>query len=600
MRNVHARRRQTQRSFRRMLSQSFWQIRHDDPRGYAYALVGVVAASLAIAMVERVVHIANISLLYLPVVLWLAAWVGRRPAILASVLAFLAYDFFFIAPLFHLTVADPTQWLSLLALLATSLVTGQLASAVRRRAQDAQQSRQRITTLYELAQVIATTTDQHVLFDELTRRLQTVFEPYGVRGVAILLPGEGITPIVQAMSVARAATNTSYQDVLRLSSPAHAAAASWAFEHGTTIGDTLGRADAGSSSTTGSEQPHAAELVFYVPLNSRNRSVGLVAIAGFVEIRSLVPSTLAATTKASPQRELFAACCDQIALAIDRAALQQQAIHAEALTESDQLKDVFLGSVTHDLRTPLASIKAAVTSLLGHEAAWSATQRRELLESIDQSADRLNRLVENLLDISRQEAGVATPNKDWYLISDVIASVLDRMELAGRLNDRDIRVEIAEDIPLVPMDHTQIEQVLTNLLENAVKYSPADRPIRITAALTDRPPRTLEVRVIDQGIGVPPSELQAIFDKFYRVQHVHLPWATDRPPTGTGLGLAISDNIVRAHGGKIWAESAPGEGTTVIITLPVPPETPSGGLPDIVTAEDQTPRAAGEHTHAER
>jgi two-component system, OmpR family, sensor histidine kinase KdpD len=600
MRDFRVRRRQFELTFRRTLSQSFWQICHDDPRDYGYAIVGVVAASLAITVVEHVAHIANISLLYLPVVLWLAAWVGRRPAILASVLAFLAYDFFFIAPLYHLTVDDPTQWLSLLALLVTSLVTGQLASSVRDRAQDAQQSRQRITTLYELAQVIATTTDLHLLFNDLTRRLLTVFEPYGVRGLAILLPGAGITLTAQATSVSRATTSAAYRHALTVSSPAHAAAASWALEHGTAVGDTLGRADAGSSGTTGSEHTHDTELVYYVPLNSRNRSVGLIAIAGFSEMRALVSSTPATATKSSPQRELFAACCDQIALAIDRAALQQQAIHAEALTESGQLKDVFLGSVTHDLRTPLASIKAAVTSLLGDESAWSETQHREFLESIDQSADRLNRLVENLLDISRQEAGVATPDEDWYLISDVIATVLDRMELAGRLKDRDIRIEAAEDIPLVPMDHAQIEQVLTNLLENAVKYSPTDRPIRITAALTNGPPCLLEVRVIDQGIGVPPSELKAIFDKFYRVQHVHLPWATDRPPTGTGLGLAISNNIIRAHGGRIWAVSAPGEGATFIFTLPVPPETPRGGLPDIVAIEEQASRTAGAHTHAER
>ena len=217
------------------------------------------------------------------------------------------------------------------------------------------------------------------------------------------------------------------------------------------------------------------------------------------------------------QSALLAACCDQIALAIDRATLQQQAIHAEALYESNQLKDVFLGSVTHDLRTPLASIKAAATSLLDAEVGWSESERREFLESIDESADRLNRLVGNLLDLSRQEAGVATPEKDWHLIGDVIATVLDRLELAGQMRGRAVQVDVAEDIPLAPMDHTQIEQVLTNLLENALKYSPADRPIRITAALTAEPSRELEVRVIDQGVGIPVPELHAIFDKFYRV-----------------------------------------------------------------------------------
>ena len=291
-----------------------------------------------------------------------------------------------------------------------------------------------------------------------------------------------------------------------------------------------------------------------------------------------------------------------MALAIDRAILQQQAIHAEALDESNQLKDVFLGSVTHDLRTPLASIKAAVTSLLGADVKWSESERREFLESIDESADRLNRLVGNLLDISRQEAGVATPEKDWYLIGDVIATVLDRLELAGQLQGREVLVDVADDVPLVPMDHTQIEQVLTNLLENALKYSPADRPVRVSAALTAEPERELEVRVKDEGVGVPANELHAIFDKFYRVHDVHLPWASDRPPTGTGLGLAISDNIIRAHEGRIWAESTPGKGSTFIFRLPIPEETPRGALPDIVPdAEETTTVAEAEEApHAER
>jgi two-component system sensor histidine kinase KdpD len=276
---------------------------------------------------------------------------------------------------------------------------------------------------------------------------------------------------------------------------------------------------------------------------------------------------------------------------------------------------VFLGSVTHDLRTPLAAIKAAATSLLSADVAWSTGESREFLESINESADQLNRLVGNLLDISRQEAGVATPQKDWILIGDVIVRVLDQLELSGLLQGRAVQVDVADDIPLIPMDHTQIAQVITNLLENALKYSPADRPVRITAALTDDFPNELEVRVSDQGIGVPPSELHAIFNKFYRVQHVHLPWATDRPPTGTGLGLAISDNIIRAHDGRIWAESTPGKGSTFIFRLPIPSDMPQGSLPEIILDqlpdeildEMQTPddgsqavSAAGDKPRAER
>jgi two-component system sensor histidine kinase KdpD len=563
----------------------------DDLSGYGYALLGVAGASLVIALVGRIGHVANISLLYLLVVLWLAAWVGRGPAILASVLAFLAYDLFFISPLFRFVVDDPTEWLSLIALLVTSLVTGQLASAVRDRAREALLSQQRTVTLYGMAQLIASATDHGSLFHDLTQRLLKVFTPSGVTGVAILLPGQGIYPAVRALAAAPGAD--AEQHALRLNSQSYAAEAAWALEHGETVGETVAHT-LSRSSTLSPEAPPGESLVYYIALTSGQRTVGLLAITGKVAIRGLLSPSLSPVTGSNGASALFAACCDQVALAIDRATLQQQAIHAQALDESNQLKDVFLGSVTHDLRTPLASIKAAVTSLLGADVHWSESERREFLESIDQSADRLNRLVGNLLDISRQEAGVGTPEKDWYLIGDVIATVLERLELAGQLQGREVQVDVADDIPLAPMDHTQIEQVLTNLLENALKYSPANLPVRVSAALTTEPEHELEVRVNDEGVGVPASELHAIFDKFYRVHDVRLPWASDRPPTGTGLGLAISDNIIRAHGGRIWAESAPGKGSTFIFRLPIPDETPQGALPDIVPDAEGTTTVAEE------
>jgi two-component system sensor histidine kinase KdpD len=571
----------------------------DDLIGYGYALLGVAGASLAIALVGKIGHVSNISLLYLLVVLWLAAWVGRGPAILASVLAFLAYDLFFISPFFRFTVDDPTEWLSLIALLVTSLVTGQLASAVRDRAREALLSQQRTATLYGMAQLIASATDHGSLFHDLTQRLLKVFSPSGVTGVAILLPGQGIYPAVRALAAEQGAD--AEQQALRLSSQSYAAEAAWALEHGETVGETVAHT-LSRSSTLSPEIPPGESLVYYIALTSGQRTVGLLAITGKLAIRGLVSPPSASVAGGGGAAALFVACCDQVALAIDRARLQQQAIHAEALDESNQLKDVFLGSVTHDLRTPLASIKAAVTSLLGADVHWSESERREFLESIDQSADRLNRLVGNLLDISRQEAGVGTPEKDWYLIGDVIATVLERLELAGQLQGREVQVDVADDIPLAPMDHTQIEQVLTNLLENALKYSPADRPVRVSAALTTEPEHELEVRVSDEGVGVPASELHAIFDKFYRVHDVRLPWASDRPPTGTGLGLAISDNIIRAHDGRLWAESAPGKGSTFIFRLPIPDETPQGALPDIVPDADETTTVAEEEEapHAER
>ncbi len=551
-----------------------------ESRGYIAAVASVAVVSGVIALIETHVRIRNISLLYLLVVLWLAAVFGRVPAIIASVLAFLAYDYLFISPVRTFTVSDPAEWLSLGALLATALVLGQLTAAVQARAHDALESRKRIATLYSLAQLIVTTTDQERLYAALVQRVVEVFAPQGVRACSLILRDKPMRPQTQALTP----SSGIYASVLSLEQRENAASAHWALEHGAMVGGSHSN-DAGSGDA----------LAFYVPLKSGRSVVGVLGIAGTEEIRRLTrsaphPDWLSGSADKGADHEqqltLFAAFCDQIALALDRFALQQQAIHAEALRESDRLKDVLLGSVTHELRTPIASIKAAASSLLQPGMTWSDDDRREFLESVDVSADRLNRLVGNLLDLSRLEAGSAQPEKDWYPIGDVIATVLDRLDLTGQTREHHIVVDVPEDIPLVPMDYVQIEQVLTNLTENALKYSPAGSEVHIAARAL--PSSELEVSVQDHGVGIPASELEAIFDKFYRVQHVRLPWATARPPMGTGLGLAICAAIISAHGGRIWAESSPGQGSTFIFTLPMAEHQPQGVLPEVETPAQET------------
>lgn len=536
-------------------------------KGYVAALLGVALVSGSIALIQLFVHISNISLLYLLVVLWLATVFGRGPALLAAVLAFLEYDVFFISPLYRLTVDDPTEWLSLCALLMTALVLGQLTALVQARAREARESQQRIAVLYALAQLIASTSDQQTLLDALARRVLDVFTSAGVRACALFLPDVNKRPVMKAIADGTLASTT-----FNLDQREQAALAGWVLTHGSPVGCIL-RPEQGV--------PYEEATVTYVPLQSGQQMVGVLGIAGIPETRRLV-SKLArdpdqptarkpAQSGRGPETELFEAFCDQIALALERVTLQQQAIHAEALRESNHLKDILLGSVSHELRTPLASIQAAASSLLEPDVRWSEAEQRELLESITTSAGRLNRLVSNLLDLSRLEAGVSLPQQDWHYIGEVVATVLDRLDLAGLGQDHQVQVEMPDTLPLVPMDHEQIEQVLTNLLENAIKYSPAGSTVCIKAQVIRAPGagEELEVQVSDQGIGIPAGELEAIFDKFYRVQQVRLPWAKTRPPTGTGLGLAICANIIHAHGGRIWAESQPGQGATFIFTLPI-------------------------------
>lgn len=507
----------------------------------ALAVAGVTAATLVIGVIQTFAHISTISLLYLPIVLWLAARYGRWPAILASLLSFLSYDFFFIEPLHQFTVGDPTEWLSLLALLATALTLGHMTAEVRARARDAEESQRQTNMLYRLAQLIAASENERELYEALTSQVVSLFALSGARSCALLLPDE-----TGALEIAAIAGE---QD------------------------GEMQEADVA---------PGAGQrAILRRPLKTPRGLVGKLMVAGAPAIYGLWPEGAASHegVEAEPrQAELFSAFCDQMALAIERAALAREAAHATALRESDRLKDALLSSVTHDLRTPLASIKAAASSLLRGDIAWTAPERRELLESIDTSADRLNRLVGNLLDLSRLEAGVAQPHLDWMLITDVIATVLDRLDLTGQTRGYAIRVEEPDNLPLALMDHEQIEQTLTNLIENAIKYSPQGGLIRVRVSTSET---ELIVSVSDQGIGIPEHELEAIFNKFYRVKQARLPWSPGRPPTGTGLGLAICASIVRAHGGRIWAESAPGKGATLTFTLPLSRERPQGALPDL-------------------
>jgi len=554
------------------------------PGGLARTLVGAVAGiigvalvTLTIGVVTTITHVENLSLIYLLVVIWLAVSFGRGPAILASFLSFLAYDFFFVPPLHRFTVDDPAQWISLFALLATALVLGQLTASVQAHAHESRTSQQRMARLYALAQVVASSTDEEHLLEALVQQVVQVFASSGVAATVLFLPDAKRQLVPRAL----APTEGAALDALSLTGREQSAMASYALQHGAPVGINVA-----------SRQPHAPgeQSVYYFPLWSGHRVIGVLGIAGEPETRRLVTrlptlpavSSLAAVPQPSidPQAELFAAFCGQIALAVDRIALREQAIHAEGLREGERLKQVLLTSVTHDLRTPLASIKAATTSLLEPGMTWRVEDCHEFIESIDASVDRLSHLVRNVLDLSRLESGAAAPQKDWYLIGDVIDTALRQLEQAGQCKGRQVVVDVPESLPLVPLDHDQIERVLMNLLENALKYSPPESVVQVQARVVGAPPE-LEVRVIDQGIGISADELELIFGKFYRGRQAPPTWPSADATVGTGLGLAICASIIQAHNGHLWAESRPGQGTTLIFSLPVPADRPQGALPEV-------------------
>ena len=444
---------------------------------------------------------------------------------------------------------------------------------MRRREQVAVASETRTATLYALSQEIAADADQDRLLPVLTRRTIDIFGPSGVLACAMFLVGADHH--LQPKAIAQAAQPGA--SFLHLDTPEQLKLAETAWQEGR---------------LTALIHPTAYTTTYFVPLSSNGRVAGVLSLSGPAELATLLTQIKSAPAdlpcppfaKTSPQAALFAAVCDQMAVALERTILQQEAIAAEALRESDRMKTALLSSVTHDLRTPIAAVQAASSTLQQFDVTWNEAERQEILQTITSSAERLARLVDNLLALSRIEAGVATLHPSLYPINDIVSSVIDQLDEAGRTGTHPITVEIDEDPLEASMEHAQIERVMTNLLENALKYSPPDAPIFVQARCAGMP-EMLEVRVTDHGIGIPPHEIEAIFDRFYRLQQP-LPWAKERPPLGTGLGLAICAGIVREHGGRIWAESQPGHGSTFIFTLPLtsPIQQPSSAIPTEVTA----------------
>jgi len=263
-----------------------------------------------------------------------------------------------------------------------------------------------------------------------------------------------------------------------------------------------------------------------------------------------------ATALTSNEKRLLQTFASQGALALERARLSQAESRARVLEESDRLKSAILSSVSHELRTPLSTIKAAASSLRSNEVGWDSAARPELVAAIDDEADHLNMLVGNLLDMSRIEAGVLKPKREWNILPEIVGSVLARMKrLAG---EHRIEVDVPESLPLVPVDYVQMEQVFTNLISNSVKYAPEKSVIRVRAFVEGD---AIHVIVSNQGPQVPQENLERIFDKFFRT-------TAAEKVTGTGLGLSICKGIVEAHNGEMWAENLP-DGLAFNFTFPV-------------------------------
>jgi two-component system sensor histidine kinase KdpD len=501
----------------------------------AAAVVAVV--SLIIGAIESFVSISNISDLYIIGVALLAAGRGLYPAVLASVLAFLTFDWFFILPVHTFTVDDASEYVALLTLLVTSVLIGQLLTVSQRRATEARQGQTRAQLLYEVSEAALSTPSVDAVYELALRRLNETLDLAGSR----LLVREG-GRLVEAASYGAPPPAPDTDRLLRRVVEDDQSVAVWR-----RAGNNVRVIQAVATDVDYADISERGDLAaVYLPLSIEDRVEGVLMVSDRRGSRSLTVD----------DTQLIAAFANQLAIAVQRARYADQEARARALEESDRLKSALISSVSHELKTPLTSIKASATGLL-EEREIDADVRRELADSINRETDRLTRVVSDLLDMSRLDAGALRPRLEWASFSDVVADVLDRM--TPTLEGHEVRVLVPDTLPPTPMDFVLMSQVLTNLLDNAVRYSPPGSTITISGEVVRD---QLRVTVFNAGSHIPEQDLERVFEKFYR--------ASDAPG-GTGLGLAIARGNVEAHGGRMWAENVDRRGVAFVFTLPSPP-----------------------------
>ena len=461
--------------------------------------------------------LADQVMVYVVGILIVATRFGRWPSIMAGIFSVLALDFFFVPPVFSFVPGQVQHLATFVVMLVVSLVIGNLTERIRSQARLARTREQRVRAVFRLAGELTRSAGSASMVESALHNVAAQFQS----NVAILLPGPGgkLCPTNDSKGAALS------QDELGV--------AQWVLDHHEPAGmgtDTL---------------PGARAL--YLPLKGAQGLIGVMGIQ---------PS--GAPTEMEPdQRHLLEAFANQTALALERVLLAERNVESQHQVDREQLRNALLSSVSHDLRTPLGGITGAASTLLADQGELDAASRRELLETIHEESLQLQRLVTNLLDVTRLESGVVEITKDWVPAEELVGSALNRLE--SLIGNRVVKVELPPNLPLVQADSVLMGQVLINLLENALKFSPPEEPIEIKGWATDR---ALTLSVTDHGPGIPPGQEERIFDKLVRIQQ-----GAARP--GAGLGLAICKGVIQAHGGRISASNRASGGSQFLVSLPL-------------------------------
>jgi two-component system, OmpR family, sensor histidine kinase KdpD len=522
-------------TLRRRLSRAFDRILGIDralPVRRGVLLAQYVWAFLVIALCTEISRIMvgapyfgldNVVMVYMLGIVLSAIRYGPGPAMLAAVLAVVAINIFFLPHSEFTLSAGAQNLVTLGAMLSIAAVISVLALRARQQTELARRREQRTAALNAMSADLASAAD----VDDIARAaVQHIGDEFDSR-VAVLLPGTGEKLLIIGDDAIVSGMDMPAQRI-----------AEWALEH---------RQWAGRNTT---HEPQADTL--YVPLIASRGAVGVLCLRPAAYDRALSTEQIA----------LLQTFTNQTALAVERAQMAEEAGQAQVQVQTEQLRNALLSSVSHDLRTPLTAISGASSALLEGEGVLDSTTRRDLTQTISDEADRLNRLVRNLLDMTRLESGSVLVRKEWQLIDEVIGAALARAEpqLAGRT----VTTDLPADLPPAPLDGALIEQVLINLLENAAKYTPQGSAIDIRAHADAS---ELVVEVNDHGPGLPPGDEERIFEKFYRASGQRAEGSGAE--RGSGLGLTICRGMVQAHGGRIWATNRADGGATFAFALPL-------------------------------
>ncbi|MBI4633317.1 MAG: sensor histidine kinase KdpD [Deltaproteobacteria bacterium] len=496
-------------------------------REWLWSVLIVLSCTAVAALMSPYVDRVDLAMVYLLGVVITASKTSTWPSLFAALLGVAAFDVFFVPPYYTFAVNDVKYFFTFAAMFIVSVVISRLTLRVRRQAEASRMRERRTAYLYNLSRDLAREREVERLSEIAVKHMGEVFDSE----VAVLIADEQKRLTPTAISPGLVAPGQQELSV-----------AQWVLEHHQPAGfgtDTL---------------PGAKAL--YLPLIASAGTVGVVGISPKKPQDAFDPE----------QFHYLEAYANQTAMAMERAFLVEEAHGALLKAERESLRNTLLSSISHDLRTPLTAITGAVSTLLQNDVAIEQSGRLELLHTIHEEAERLNRIIKNILDMSRLESGAITVNKEWQSLEEIVGVVLNR--LGDRLNDHPLTMRLPRTLPLIAFDGLLIEQVFMNLFENAIKYTPKGTPLELSASEAFF---IVTVELADRGPGIPPGEEEHIFEKFVRGR---------ASGGGVGLGLTICRTIINAHGGKVWAENRPGGGAVFRFTLP------ATGLPPMPKREE--------------